>query len=309
MTTLTLTADNSTDAAFRAWGSAISGAIAGLGMVQTADTGQVNWTTVLKPSGSNQVVGYEIWRFADALQATAPIYFKLEYGSNVVGATTPGVRITVGTGSDGAGTITGTYFAGISAASGQQGFANTGATWNSVAATTTVHVNGHSGALCLLMWPAFTAAASSGAFVVLERTHNFDGTDNADGYSLLWSYATAANSGGGHRPQSFLANSFTPITNIAIVGQQSTSYTAATNVVGTAFYPIPIFTGYNLKIGAPSQWAMAYPRGDYAGNQSLTISHYGTNRTWLTLGMGYTAANGWGIQAAHATSFLIRISS
>src|SRR6186997_665737 len=97
---------NSSDANFRVWGAYISSKLLAGGMVQTADTGQINWTTVLTPTGINTYAGYEIWRFADALQASAPVYFKIEYGegSNVDG---PAVRVKFGTGSDGAGNLTG----------------------------------------------------------------------------------------------------------------------------------------------------------------------------------------------------------
>ncbi len=313
MTTLTLTADSSTDAAFRAWGGGISAAIAGLGLVQTADTGQINWTTVNKPAGVSTWTGYEIWRFADALQATVPIYFKLEYGSGASNASFPAMRITVGTGSDGAGTITGTYFPGVAASSSTVNFGTFTGAWNTLGPTpTTVYANGGTSALCLLLWPTFTSSASMGGFFALERTHDFDGTDNADGYSLIWGAVSGSGtSTGGHRAQSFLANGFTP-TNTdypAIVGRQSGSTIGAvSSTVAGTLYPTPIFTGYNLRLGAPSQWVCAYPRGDYAGNQSRTISHFGTNRTWLSLGMG-SSTTAWTPAAVHANSYLVRISS
>lgn len=97
---------HTSDATFRAWGSELSAALATVGLVQTSDTGQINWTTVARPA-INTMAGYEIWRFNDTLQSTAPIYFKLEYGTSGT-ATIPAMYLTVGTGSDGAGTITGT---------------------------------------------------------------------------------------------------------------------------------------------------------------------------------------------------------
>jgi hypothetical protein len=97
-----------TDAEFRAWGSAIKTALSTVGFVQTSDTGQIDWTTVLAPTVATTSQGYEIWRLNDAAQSTCPIYFKIEYGS---GSTTPSARpniwVTIGTGSNGSGTITG----------------------------------------------------------------------------------------------------------------------------------------------------------------------------------------------------------
>jgi hypothetical protein len=92
--------DQSTDAAFRVWGLEFAAKLAVVGLVQTADTGQINWVTVNR-AGANTAAGYEIWRFADST-----IYMKIEYGSG--GANTnPNMWITVGTGSNGSGTITG----------------------------------------------------------------------------------------------------------------------------------------------------------------------------------------------------------
>lgn len=95
---------HSDDATFRAWGSAFAAILAAIGLVQTADTGQINWTTVLRPT-TNTAAGYEVWRFDDDLQATAPIFLKIEYGTGS-STTAPSIWLTVGVGSDGAGTIT-----------------------------------------------------------------------------------------------------------------------------------------------------------------------------------------------------------
>lgn len=94
------------DAQFRAWGSELSARLAAIGLVQTADTGQINWGSVTRP-GASTAAGYEIWRFNDSLQGSAPIFLKIEYGTGS-SANTPGTWITVGTGSNGSGTITGT---------------------------------------------------------------------------------------------------------------------------------------------------------------------------------------------------------
>lgn len=108
MTILTWTSAfaHSDNATFRAWGSELSAKLAEAGLIKTADTGQIDWLTAARPV-INTAAGYEIWRFNDALQATAPIFLKLEYGTGT-GAATPGLWLTVGTGSNGAGTLTGT---------------------------------------------------------------------------------------------------------------------------------------------------------------------------------------------------------
>lgn len=99
--------DHSTDAAFRTWAQEIiTLLVTTLGITQTADTGQINTTTVVR-AGTNTSAGYVILRFNDTAQATSPIFIKLEFGTG--GSTTsPALFITIGTGSNGTGTLTGT---------------------------------------------------------------------------------------------------------------------------------------------------------------------------------------------------------
>ena len=98
--------DQSSDAAFRTWGSELNTKLAAAGLVQTSDTGQINWTTVTR-AGANSDAGYEIWRFNDTQQASAPIFMKIFYGSAGTTAT-PRIRIQTGTASNGSGTVSGT---------------------------------------------------------------------------------------------------------------------------------------------------------------------------------------------------------
>ena len=108
MTTATWSSswEHSSDATFRTWGDKLSTELQNVGLVQTADTGQIDWTTVTRP-GANTNGGYEIFYLNDSLHATAPIYIKVLYGTGT-SADRPRVQIEVGTGSNGSGTITGT---------------------------------------------------------------------------------------------------------------------------------------------------------------------------------------------------------
>lgn len=103
---VTLPAFFNTDGDFRQWGSEISARLGSGGLVKTADTGQIDWTTVPKPVVNNTFAGYEIWRFDDALQATVPIFIRIRYG--VAGAVNrPQITISIASGTDGAGNLTG----------------------------------------------------------------------------------------------------------------------------------------------------------------------------------------------------------
>lgn len=91
---------NNTDAAFRDWGQQISQGLLAVGLVKTADTGQIDWTTAVRPVISPFYAGYEIWRYPDS-----SIYMKWEFGSD--NSLKPQFRVSVSNGSNGAGVLTG----------------------------------------------------------------------------------------------------------------------------------------------------------------------------------------------------------
>jgi len=98
------------DAEFRQWVDAHSAVIQASGMVKTADTGQIAIPCVAVRPAINLAAGYEIYRMDDTQQANFPVFLKIEYGIGSV-ATRPALYITCGTGTDGAGTITGVLHA------------------------------------------------------------------------------------------------------------------------------------------------------------------------------------------------------
>jgi hypothetical protein len=105
--------NHSSTAGFRAWAAeVISALFTSVGLTQTADTGQINTATVNLPA-INVAGGYVIGRFNDTAQATSPLFFKLEFGTgSTIG--NPMMWVTVGTGSNGAGTLTGTVMTRVS---------------------------------------------------------------------------------------------------------------------------------------------------------------------------------------------------
>ena len=106
MTTATTTTaiDQTSDAAFRTWVAEIITQLAAVGLTQTADTGQINTSTVTR-AASSTAAGYTIWRFSDTLQSTSPVFLKLEFGSASSGNTYPQMWVSISTGTNGAGTL------------------------------------------------------------------------------------------------------------------------------------------------------------------------------------------------------------
>lgn len=160
------------DADFRTWAQGVHAHLAALGLVQAADTGQINLATVARPATTSTAAGYEIWRFADALQATLPVYIKIEYGT-FTSVDRPAVWITVGTGTNGAGTI-----------NGQAGARQSLGQGNSDAALTTrnVQASGDTGRVSMAFSPA--VGANGYAFFV-ERPKDSAGNRTADGIATV----------------------------------------------------------------------------------------------------------------------------
>lgn len=151
------------NADFQAFVQAIAANLAACGLTQTADTGQIDPTTVARPAVATPA-GYQMWRFNDALQATRPVFVKVEYG--VGGATDrPALWVTVGTGTNGAGTLTGQVTTRVNLA--QLSSAAVGATGN-------IYASGGDGRF----WCSTPVTDSSNLFAWfgVERGRDADGT-------------------------------------------------------------------------------------------------------------------------------------
>jgi hypothetical protein len=278
--TTTVTPTNSSDANFRAWGSLISARLALMGLVQTADTGQINWTTVLAPVAINTVQGYEIWRFNDALQATVPIFFKFEYGSG--GAiNNPSIWLTVATGSNGAGTLTGV---------------STIRTQFSLTATATPITAYFSGDTNRLVF-AFKGAGVTTSFMIsLERTIDSTGALSTEGVLIIV----------------FASSNFSQVAFNAALGPYTTYETTlgalgpqnaplGVNGVQLAIYPIFHNKGVFLPFGMN---VFAYIDATIAAGSTITFSAYTVNHTYMPIG---TPAISGALQRTSAGSSSIMI--
>jgi hypothetical protein len=174
MTTLSWTSnyDHTNDATFRVWGEELEDKLTLAGLVQTADTGQIDWTTATRSAINTFTSGYSIWTFDDTQQSTAPIYLKIEYGTGSTN-TFPKIRITVGTGSNGTGTLTGTALTAARNINGN----TTGGTTNRQSFLCVT--DGFMG----LMHK--TDSGAEGAFFIC-RTSDSSGTPNATGALVSW---------------------------------------------------------------------------------------------------------------------------
>lgn len=183
MTTTTFSAApyngvSTTGTEIRAWVQAIHTALTAIGLVQTADTGQINPATVTNAAATDTESGYEVWRFNDTLQATAPVFVRIGYG-RANGTTCPQLWVTVGKGTDGAGTITGVLIPRT----------RTGGSDNSGTSTTTATGYASSGdgsMLALFPFIMYASGAPTAALpgFVLDRSRDASGAPTGDGVSL-----------------------------------------------------------------------------------------------------------------------------
>lgn len=102
---------STTEANMRIWMGAWLQGMLDAGFVQTDDVGQIDPPTEVLVTTSTATTAYAMFRFNDSLQATAPIFFKVEFSRNNWSSNQAGmsaIHLTVGKGTDGSGQIVGT---------------------------------------------------------------------------------------------------------------------------------------------------------------------------------------------------------
>jgi hypothetical protein len=255
--------DNSSDANFVSWAQAISTQLAAMGWVQTADTGQINWGTVTRPTATNTAQGYEVWRLDDTLQATKPFFAKIEYGSGS-SANHPAVWITVGTGTNGAGTLTGTVTARQQLAAG-----------GNIAAAQVCKFSGANNRFVCALAPEYNNAANMIAFG-FERTHDSAGADT--GTALIF-----FGIGGSTKVVMVCPEAGTGAAPATENGFGCLTPLSATSVRGTEFGVFPVFP-FLGKMLNPLRNLVVYFNNEITANLNITATHYGTAHTFYTVG-------------------------
>lgn len=256
-------------------------------VTQTADTGQIDLVSGTFTPATNTAQGYQMFAFADSLQATAPIYVKVEYG-NGGNTSNPQLWVTIGTATNGSGTLTGTV------SSRQPVFTTSSTIWGS-ATTHAVYANGTStdGAVIWGGWwggANYSGTLGGGLFCV-ERCRDADGTPNAYGaYVLTAGFGASAQTAtdclrfspaGGSQSATARTTGMLPA--------WSNASGINTLVVGSDTYFVPSPTGFYVQtMGAPSKYLCGYAKGDFSLGASQSVSWYGSSKTFLCGGSGWT---------------------
>lgn len=257
--------DHTSDAGFRAWGSLLSARLAAAGLVQTADTGQINWTTVTRPA-TNTAGGYEIWRLSNS-----SLYFKIEYGTGS-SATTPQMWITVGQGSNGSGTLTGQL--------------STRNTWTANAAPTST-LTSYNTYICVLAdalsicWSlnGFQAASSAGGVLIVGRTVDSTGATTSIGFAVLRQINSSQ----------AMACQCARIASTASTQAESTYFSMAVGAPASTLTNAGANQAYLVMMNVPDvfpfEWACTYKNSEVTKANTMSFAPVGpTSRTFLALG-------------------------
>lgn len=271
-----------TDAAFRAAAQQWHDALSAVGLVQTSDTGQINLTTVTKPGAANTSAGYEIWRFADTLQATVPVYIKIEYGTGG-GATLFGIWITTGASTDGAGTLGTIKTNRIQMQTTSVGSSTPWKCW----------ISG-STSRCTLAMYVDSGGTNYASIAAIERIQDANGADTSLGAVQATALRNASSTS-----QVIVPSGNQPAA-LAELGLMM-PFSSAAWAYGANVYTGPVFpVGWGVH--PPLQGLLGYFGGDITTGASQTISVYGTNRTFYPVG----TANLNGLGVSTSASLLVR---
>jgi hypothetical protein len=261
----TLAPDNSSDVNFRAWVSGISTQLGAMGLVKSTETGEINLATVTRPLAVSTFQGFQIWKFADTLQGSFPIYIKIRYGSSNNFASTPGIQIDVGTGSDGAGNLTNDRTGAMDIRS-------------NIAGNTTVQTCIWSGDTNRLGFCLFKTLTNMGMFLSIERTKDGNGADTGTGFYIT--IISQNNVHFGYVPFTGTVAAFlTSATNCGIFHPTTGSGVKGSDV----YFPSSIFYDSGKPL-APGLNYLGYFNGDVTVDSSITVNQYSANHTFYSLG-------------------------
>ena len=253
---VTATYSHAATANFQAWVNEIYTAlVTTCGLTNTVDSGQMAVPCTSALPGTNTSAGYYMFNFNDTLQATAPVFIKMEFGTGT-SAAAPSILVTVGTGTNGAGTVTGTVLFRVQATTNST-ISNPGVTsYNS-----RYCYNATQGFLGLVWKTGSTTSLGNigmGAIFIL-RSNSVSGAPTADSVLLITnaSSATTGSTGSGGNaqiinyniPTAYQGGSFPLTTQTSWC--PSLPYGTQQSVVGTTgqVFPVWNYQGTATQVG------------------------------------------------------------
>lgn len=273
MTTATSTFawSNASGAAAQIWLSGVHDLLIAAGLTQTTDTGQLNTSVVPGTPTSNAVIGYQIFKFPDTLQATTPIFLKVSYQSDA--ANRPLVLASVASGTNGAGTMS------------VPGFDTPAASQNTLQSPLTSYACYVDGTFSMVLgYAAFNGVTNSNCLcaIVVDRARDATGTAISAGF-LAESFGGPGTYGAQSRSlfgasSPALDNSFMPA---MVPSGHAPSSSEGANV--------NVFRHYMMTPGVkPSLGSLTYFNAEFGALTPFTATVLGSAHTWLPMGVAMT---------------------
>jgi hypothetical protein len=272
---------NVTGTAYAALAQWLSNSLLACGLVRVASSKPAvagggnqaaDYTGATPPGTINTDADWEIWRFADTLQATSPFFFKFQW--RVASSTsTPALKFSVGTGLDGVSAVNGNTFAEQTLICG------------SVSSTAYLcAVSADTNRVAVALWAAPDATTNLYVIFGVERTHNADGSDNDEGAFVLCEYGQTT----GTHPNRVISR-----VSFGASGQAETKYPALMPKTNTTIYGGECAVGLVFPMRGkalfPSRNWIVVNKNDLGLGGNLTFDHYyGVSQKWLNCCRGQT---------------------
>ena len=246
------------------------------GWIQTADTGQKLPSTYSGTSNSNEVLGYMIFRMNDALQSTYPVFVKVEIASSSSYASGPALWFTLGTGTNGAGTITGLIGTRFT-------LQNTNPEYPGV----TSYASGDGSRISAAIAASMQNISRTIAFII-ERTKDIYGEDTTDGVFI----GGFAGSGWKSQVLPFDGSTMRSVQSYpAVPFPQNSSMGSLANGNDVGFAPLLPFG----SVGAynPAMGMLFYYRPDWSALNVADVTIHGEVHKYFLLGAASENYVGW----------------
>lgn len=265
---------NSTDANFRGWAGFVDRTLTNGGWVNTADTGQTAIASLVAPTAINQARGYRVYRMDDSLQATYPVYLRLDFGS--AGAVNNiGLWITLGPATDEAGAVLKPWF--YAPTSGFPTIA-AGSSYTTLALPYSFGSAGTDRVAVSFASEAQEFGAGPVLFFAIERTYGVDGLPNSDGVLLMYA------SGGGTSIDRYHYLRYTEVVQPAYEQenrrvQTEYSLSAASDLIAVSV----LFPWYRGLPQQPGMNVLVGRRGDWSRDARINVEFYGAQHVYQAL--------------------------
>ena len=212
----------------------------------------------------------------DALAATAPVFMRIDFGSNWNSQPCPGIWITIGTGSNGAGTITGIVW------NGGASQANIGAQSTSASAANNSYGSADPSRFTIAL---FITPSTPGFGIIfgVERTKDSTGNDTAEG--LLYAQGGGSEFGAN-------TNYFSRAAFFVLAGGTQPNHETGLSYITTYNNPTQTFGG-NIGVGPiiffkgvaqqPGKNWMICNSSDVSGEASFSMTIYGVSTSYKQL--------------------------